>query len=180
MKFKRINVIGTSGSGKSTFSKQLASALNAPYLEMDAIYWKPNWVEPDDVQYFSDLKSALDCDAWVLDGNYSRTAAIKWKSVDTIIWLDYGFIRTFWQVIKRSITRAISRKEIWKGTGNKESFRRSFCSKKSVILWMLQNYHSNKRKYLALMSSEKLNDIQFYRIRSLKEAEYFLQNINGH
>ncbi|HDY8086621.1 TPA: (d)CMP kinase, partial [Vibrio vulnificus] len=34
---KRINVIGTSGSGKSTFSRQLASKLKYPYLEMDAI-----------------------------------------------------------------------------------------------------------------------------------------------
>ncbi|MBT4141869.1 MAG: adenylate kinase, partial [Chloroflexi bacterium] len=29
----RINVIGTSGSGKSTFSKQLAQKLDCPYIE---------------------------------------------------------------------------------------------------------------------------------------------------
>ena len=42
---KRINVVGTSGSGKSTFSQVLANKLNYPYLEMDAMFWKPNWQE---------------------------------------------------------------------------------------------------------------------------------------
>ena len=34
----RINVVGTSGSGKSTFSKKLASKLNCPYIELDQIF----------------------------------------------------------------------------------------------------------------------------------------------
>jgi shikimate kinase len=34
----RINVIGTSGSGKTTFGKKLAKTLSIPFLEMDAIF----------------------------------------------------------------------------------------------------------------------------------------------
>ena len=34
----RINVIGTSGSGKSTFSKELAGKLNLLHIEMDYLY----------------------------------------------------------------------------------------------------------------------------------------------
>ena len=32
---KRINVVGTSGSGKSTVSRALAEKLNLPYVEQD-------------------------------------------------------------------------------------------------------------------------------------------------
>ena len=44
----RINVIGTSGSGKSSFSKRLAEKLDVPYIELDALHWKPNWTKSTD------------------------------------------------------------------------------------------------------------------------------------
>lgn len=52
---KRINVIGTSGSGKSTFSRMLATTLGYPYIEMDAMFWQPNWQESsNDDEYIYD------------------------------------------------------------------------------------------------------------------------------
>jgi adenylate kinase family enzyme len=45
----KINVIGTSGSGKSTLAKQIATELAIPYIEMDRLYWRPDWQgTPDD------------------------------------------------------------------------------------------------------------------------------------
>ena len=48
----RINVIGTSGSGKSTFSKRIANKLNIPYIELDALFWNANWIESTDEEFF--------------------------------------------------------------------------------------------------------------------------------
>ncbi len=98
---KRINVIGTSGSGKSTFSRLLASELKYPYVEMDAIFWKPNWQESSDEEFFANLADRLSAEHWVLDGNYNRTAEIKWNRVDSIVWVDYSFVRTLFQAVKR-------------------------------------------------------------------------------
>ena len=53
----KINVVGTSGSGKSTFSRTLATKLVHPYIEMDAIFWKANWQESSDEEFFSDFLS---------------------------------------------------------------------------------------------------------------------------
>ena len=39
----RIAVIGTSGAGKTTFSRRLAAALSAPHIELDAINWGAHW-----------------------------------------------------------------------------------------------------------------------------------------
>ena len=45
----KINVVGTSGSGKSTLARQLAERLDVPYIEMDRLYWRPEWQgTPDD------------------------------------------------------------------------------------------------------------------------------------
>ena len=120
----RVNVIGTSGSGKSSFAKQLTGALRIPYLEMDRLYWKPNWQEPKDEAFFSLLEQALSGDAWVLDGNYTRTTHIKWQRADLVIWIDYSLLLTVYRVIKRSILRAWTKQELWPGTGNCESFAR--------------------------------------------------------
>ncbi|AIM21016.1 adenylate kinase-like kinase [Serratia sp. SCBI] len=46
----------------------------------------------------------------MLDGNYSRTQPIKWREVDYILWLDYGFGRTLWQAVRRACRRAAGKK----------------------------------------------------------------------
>lgn len=55
----RINVVGTSGSGKSTLSKKIAEVLEHPYVEMDKVFWKPNWEQPSDEEFFLKLENAL-------------------------------------------------------------------------------------------------------------------------
>ena len=174
---KRINVIGTSGSGKSHFSQLLASKLGINYIEMDAVFWLPNWQHLETEEFLEKLTPLLAQDAWVLDGNQSKTNSLKWQYADTIIWLDYGFFHTFKQILIRSFKRALTKNEIWQGTGNHESFKRNFFSKDSVVLWMLQNYWLTKKKYGQLFANNQLNNIHFIRFTSPKEAQQFLDTI---
>jgi len=45
----RGHVVGPSSSGKSTLAEELARCLDASYVELDALYWRPGWVSgPDD------------------------------------------------------------------------------------------------------------------------------------
>jgi len=93
-KYKRINIIGTSGSGKSTISKKLANILNYEYIEMDNIFWGPNWSKEEHDIFINKLEKRLQKDSWVLDGNYKKTIPIKWKYTKLVIWIDYSFLRT--------------------------------------------------------------------------------------
>ncbi len=43
-RLKRVSVVGTSCSGKTTFAKNLARLLNIEHIELDAIHWLPDWV----------------------------------------------------------------------------------------------------------------------------------------
>lgn len=171
---KRINVIGTSGSGKSTFSCMLANKLNYPYLEMDAIFWNPNWRESSDEEFFANLTDKLNGEHWVLDGNYNRTAEIKWARVDTIIWMDYSFSRTIFQAVKRALIRIVTKQELWGKTGNIESFKKSFLSKDSIILWTLKTYKKNRVRYTELLNDPKYRHIEFVRLTSPKKAKVFI------
>lgn len=174
---KYINVVGSSGSGKTTFSKKLAEALGVKHLEIDTFFWGANWTMAPDAEFFAQLKSALDTDAWVLDGNYSRTTPIKWEKVEAVIWLDYSFMRTFWRSIKRAFLRSLKKQEIWAGTGNRESFRKSFFSKDSVILWSISNFRNVRANYEKAMLDDKYAHIEFIRLRHPREAEAMLRKI---
>ena len=175
---KKINVIGTTASGKSTFSKKLSARLNIPYISMDKLFWKSNWTESTNEELFQKLEEALNQDTWVLDGNFSRTNDIKWKDVDTIIWIDFSFLRTLYQSISRALSRIICQKELWEGTGNKETLSRLF-SKDSIVLWLFKQYGKKKRTYSKLITEDKYNHINFVRLQSPKECEKYLKQLES-
>ncbi|HND84631.1 MAG TPA: hypothetical protein PLU50_02435, partial [Pseudobdellovibrionaceae bacterium] len=175
---KKINVVGTSGSGKSTFSKRLSQILEIPYIEMDQIFWGPNWYWPSDDEFFAKLKKELQRDQWVLDGNYTRTIPIKWENVDTVVWLDHSFTTTLFRAVKRAIHRSLSKEEIWESTGNRESFRKSFFSKDSIIWWTIKTHKQVRKKYEKCMIDPQFSHIKFVRLRSDLEVEKFLANLN--
>ncbi|MEM7101172.1 MAG: adenylate kinase [Pseudomonadota bacterium] len=174
---QRINVIGTSGSGKSTFATALAEALQFPYLEMDALFWLPNWTTKTDEAFKETLARELDAPTWVLHGNYSRTQPIKWTRADTVIWLDMPRWTTHYRVTKRSITRAVSGAELW--SGNRESLRKSFFSKDSVILWSITSYRRVKAAYANIETNPpaQYQPLTFIHLRSPGEARAFLAQV---
>lgn len=174
----KVNVVGTSGSGKSTFSALLARELSCPHIEMDQLFWKANWQESSDVEFFARLSERLNGERWVLDGNYNRTRAIKWREVDTVVWIDYSLIRTLFHALSRVISRSISGRELWPNTGNKESWRKAFFNKDSILLWTIKTYRSNRKRYLSDMHNPDYQHIRFVRLTSPKQARRYLQQMS--
>lgn len=178
---RRVNVIGTSGTGKTTFCRSLAAVLGAPCHEMDALFWRPQWQAADEAEFLAGLRQAVAGDEWVLDGNYTRTQAIKWATVQCVVWLDYSFGRTMFQAIRRAIRRSASGDEIWAGTGNRETFRKSFFSRDSVLLWTLKTYRRNGAKYRELLeeTADRGRGFGVVRIASPAEADEVIRQLAG-
>nr|WP_272501687.1 adenylate kinase [Silvania confinis] len=174
----KINIIGTSGSGKSTLARRIATRLALPCIEMDTLYWQPDWQGTPDEEFVSKLEAALDASpGWVLDGNYNRTRAIKWREIDLVVWVDYGFARTLHQAVTRAIQRAWTQQELWPGTGNRESFRRSFLSRESILIWTLKTWRSNRIRYQADMDNPAYAHIRFVRITSRQQADALIASL---
>ena len=72
-----INVVGTSGSGKSTLARRPAHRLELPRIELDRLYWRPNWQGAPDEAFFAAIAAATATPGWVLDGNYNRSRSVK-------------------------------------------------------------------------------------------------------
>lgn len=176
----KINIIGTSGSGKSTLARRIAAELAIPYIEMDRLYWRPNWQGTEDDALWAKLENTLAAtEDWVLDGNYNRTRPVKWRNVDLVVWVDYGFARTLYQAVRRAFRRAWHKQELWPGTGNCESFRRSFFSRESIIIWTIKTWRSNRERYEADMRNPQYNHIHFVRITRRQDAETLISSLKA-
>ena len=69
---RRVIVVGLSCSGKSTLGARLAEALDVPFVELDALYWKPNWTDSTAGEFREKILAATAGDDWVVAGSYSR------------------------------------------------------------------------------------------------------------
>jgi len=172
---RRIVVVGTSGSGKSTLARELSRRMNVPHVELDALHWGPNWTEaPRDV-FRRRVEQAVAGDAWVVDGNYLSVRDIVHTRADTIVWLDYSMSVVFGRVLLRSLRRAIHREELW--AGNRESLRLTFCSRESILLWVINTWRQRRREFSKLFADESGRNRRLLRFRTPRESDEWLQTI---
>ena len=172
----KINVIGSSGSGKTTFGKRIAKALDMPFIELDAIFWKPGWQQSSDDEFYPKIEAALSQNTWVLDGNYSRSIPIKWRDVDLVVFVDRSFLRTIYQAAKRAVSRIISKEELWEGTGNRESVRNLF-SRDSIVLWAIGQYRTARTRYEGYTRDKQFSHIRFVRVSSRNELDQLIEEL---
>ena len=66
---KKISIIGGSGSGKSTLSDILSKELDIPAIHLDAINYKPNWVQIDKNERDEKILEKANNEKWIIDGN---------------------------------------------------------------------------------------------------------------
>ena len=70
---KKILVLGSGGSGKTTFALQLGKKLDLPLYHLDALYWKPNREKPSEAEWNQKITELLAKDHWIIDGSYFNT-----------------------------------------------------------------------------------------------------------
>jgi adenylate kinase family enzyme len=101
---QRILVIGSSGTGKSTLARQMGPKLGLPVIHLDQEYWQPGWVATEPAAWQARVEHLVAREAWVMDGNYSGTFAIRVPRADAIVWLDLPrriyFPRAVWRIAK--------------------------------------------------------------------------------
>ena len=86
--FQKIMVIGSPGSGKSTFSRKLRDITNLPLYYLDMIKHKPDRTEISSEEFDKKLKGILVKEKWIIDGNYQRTLEVRLKECDTVFLFD--------------------------------------------------------------------------------------------
>jgi adenylate kinase family enzyme len=174
---RRIDVVGTTGSGKTTMAGRLAERLGLPHVELDALYWGPDWT-PVSLELFRQrIVEALSDDAWVVDGNYGMVRDLVWPRIDTVVWLDYSLAVIMARLLWRTIGRSVTGQELWHG--NRESLRTSFFSRDSILLWGLQTYRRRRRNYTSLLGQPEHAHLAVVHLRSPRAARVWLATVGS-
>ncbi len=173
---KRVVVVGTSCSGKTTFAGKLANRLGIKHVELDEIYWMKDWQGRPVDEFRRMVLQEAERDSWVIEGNYRKVRDILWNRADTLVWLNYPFSLVFYRAITRTLRR-VFRKEVICG-GNTESFYLAFLSPESIPRWVLKTYWKRKKEYSQLMKSNEFPNMKRIELQSKKSASKLLENLD--
>ena len=164
---KKVLVIGSGGAGKSTFVRRLGAVTGIEVIHLDQLYWQPNWVRSANEDWQKVISKLLEKDAWLMDGNYSRTMEMRFAAADTIIFLDLPRIVCLYRILKRAAKyRNKNRPDMAEGCA--ERFDWEF------VKWVWNYPQQTKPKIENLL--ERFADKTIVRLRSKTEAETFLLN----
>jgi adenylate kinase family enzyme len=108
---KRIHIIGSVGSGKTTLAKELSSKLNIPFYELDNVVWKRHKsgdirrTEEEREEY---LNTIIQSENWIIEGVHNEDwVGNSFRNAELIIFLDTNYsIRTY-RIIKRFLLQKL-------------------------------------------------------------------------
>ena len=104
---KRVVIIGRGASGKSTLAARLGEVTGLPVIEIDKVFWRPGLVATPRDQWVVVQQKLTADEGWIMDGDLGPydVVEVRLRAADTIILLDFSFVRCAWQAIRRSHER---------------------------------------------------------------------------
>lgn len=165
----RIVVIGTSGSGKTTFANKLGTLCDIAAIDLDLINWRPNWFDRyrnEKDEFIADVQKAIAGENWVIAGAYSGVRDLIWNRATHIVWLDLPKLTIMRQVILRSLKRAIDGKDVFPGC--REDWQRLFRSDHPIrIAW--DTYSKRRVRFEAMLKERQFQHLNVIHCSNHKE-----------
>jgi adenylate kinase family enzyme len=177
--YKRMVVIGTTSSGKSTLAKQIADTFGLDFIELDALYWEPNWKAAETDTFRERVEHATEAEKWIVAGNYSKVRDIVWSRAEAVIWLDYPFPIVFWRMLIRTIRRGVTQEELWNGNREKFWWHLKLWSDDSLFKWLFKTYWRRKRETPILLSQLENTHLKAIHFKHPREAQKWLEEISA-
>jgi adenylate kinase family enzyme len=174
----RIIVVGATCCGKTTFARRLGKALGVPHIELDALYWLPDWTPREASQFRELVLEALAGERWVIDGNYSRLQDLIFNRATILIWLNFSFPCVLLRGLTRTIRRVLIAEALY--AGNKESFQRAFLSKDSILWWLVTTYHKRRRRYRRIFAATTYPGLEKLEFRTPSTSEKYLRSVEAY
>ncbi|MFP4187018.1 MAG: topology modulation protein [Acholeplasmataceae bacterium] len=126
----KIQIVGYSASGKSTFAKKLHEHYGFPLLHIDRVFFAPNWKKRDRAVVEQEVREFMEQDDWIIDGLYRYIAVERFRICDQLFIFDFNRFKCLFSAIARRIKyRKKQRDSIAEGC--KERLTLSF------LMWIL-------------------------------------------
>jgi len=168
---RRVLVIGSGGSGKSTVSAKLGELLNLEVNHLDKLYWRAGWVEPEADEWIKTITNLIDRDSWIIDGNYSGTLELRLQRCDTVVFLDLSRVLCMWRIVKRFfVYRGGTRPDVAEDCPESLNFE--------FVSWVW-NYPRRSRPKVIKRLQEHAEGKQIFWLRTRSDVQRFLSQIES-
>ena len=175
--YKKMVVIGTTGSGKSTMAEKLANKFGLDYIELDALNWGPNWTPAGNEVLCARVEEATRSPGWVVAGNYRITRPVTWTRAEVIIWLDYSLWVNFWRLFRRTWKRIALKEELWNSNREHLSTQLKLWSDESLFHWLFKTYWRRKHEYPQLFALPEHKHLKVIHFRTPQETQNWLERV---
>ena len=162
----RILILGRTGSGKTTLARQLAAALGVPHVELDSLYFGPDFRTAPVSVLRERTSAAVAGDRWVTDGNKRAVRDLVWPRADTVIWLDYPMYVTLWRLAKRARRRTSALSSQAAQTGRRTGLPKQMLAAAKGVLTALRSHRGQRREYPRLFAEPANQHLAVARLRS--------------
>lgn len=113
---RRVVILGRGGAGKSALSRQLGDAAGIPVVELDALFWQPGLVPAAPDRWAERQRDLVQRACWILDGDlgpYDQALDVRLRAADTVVVLDFPFLRCAWRTLRRGREQAAYWRWVW-------------------------------------------------------------------
>jgi adenylate kinase family enzyme len=127
---RRVVILGRGGAGKSVLARKLSELTGLPAVELDSLFWQPGPSSAPAEVWGAGHQKLIAGERWIIDGDlgpYDAGLASRLAAADTIIILDFGFLRCAWRSLRRGREQAEYWRWIW-------SYRRQSLPKLRIAI----------------------------------------------
>ena len=174
---RRIALYGPTGSGKTSLGAEAARQLGVPHLDLDVAHWRPGWQANPRERFRADVAAWLDArpGGWVCTGNYiSVVGDLVMAQADALLWLRLPFPVVFRRLLLRTLRRSFTGELLW-GT-NRETFRKGFLSRDSILLWCVTHWRTHHRR-MSRALAEHAGHAEVVVLRSPRQVRAWLAQV---
>lgn len=125
---KKIFIVGSPGSGKTTLATKLSKKLDIPHFDLDEIRFPAVGVKRPDQQAIPLVEKLTQKPSWIIEGVYILWIEGLIKKSNLVIWLDIPFYKAFYRVVIRYTGNLLRGK-------SRHSFKSTLILLKNLILF---------------------------------------------
>jgi hypothetical protein len=174
---ERILILGRTGSGKTTLARDLAAAIGVPHVELDSLYFGPDFSTAPLDLLRERTSAAIAGDRWVTDGNKRAVRDLVWPRADTIIWLDYPFYVSLWRLAKRARRRTSALSAQAAETGRRSGLPKQLLAAAKGVFTALRSHRGQRREYPRMFARPENRHLAVARLRSPRATRQWLARV---